>query len=272
LSFLRLVTGRARFTSRITGESSSLGFCVLNFGDHNVSGGVREFHDLAEFARVSADLTSAFERADTTEVLRLLDTSFDHNTYSLKSLFRDDQRKILEIILQSALTQAESVVRQQYAEYAPLMRFVADLRVEQPQLFRTLADSALNSELQQALKAGAPERPRAQKLISTALTLNISLDRAGHEFVVRKQVEESARLFAEDPLQLEKLQALEENVRFAQELPFKVSLWEVQNLCAQTLTRTVPEVQQRAASGDETGKTWLAQVRPLADRLQLRMA
>jgi alpha-amylase/alpha-mannosidase (GH57 family) len=269
---LRLVTGRARFTSRITGESSSLGFCVLNFGDHNVSGGVREFHDLAEFARVSADLTSAFERADTTEVLRLLDTSFDHNTYSLKSLFRDDQRKILEIILQSALTQAESVVRQQYAEYAPLMRFVADLRVEQPQLFRTLADSALNSELQQALKAGAPERPRAQKLISTASTLNISLDRAGHEFVVRKQVEESARLFAEDPLQLEKLQALEENVRFAQELPFKVSLWEVQNLCAQTLTRTVPEVHQRAASGDETAKTWLAQVRPLADRLQLRMA
>jgi alpha-amylase/alpha-mannosidase (GH57 family) len=268
----KLVTGRARFTSRITEENSTLNFAVLNLGDHNVTGGVRSFQNQAEFSQITSALTEAFNRGDTTEALRVLDASFDHNLYSLKSLFRDDQRKILEIILQSTLSQAESVVRQKYAEYTPLMRFLADLHVEQPKLFRTLADSALNSELQEALKAGAPERARAQKLVATAKSVNVALEGAGHEFVVRKQVEEAARLFAEDPLDPVKLQNLADSVRFAQELPFRVNLWEVQNLCFKTLTRSIAEVQAKAQSGDEAAKSWLAQALPLADRLRLRVA
>jgi hypothetical protein len=88
---------------------------------------------------------------------------------------------------------------------------------------------------------------------------------------VRKQVEEAARTFAEDPLDLGRLQALEESVRFAQELPFRVNLWEVQNLCFQTLSRSIAEVQEKAAAGDEAAKSWLAQAHPLADRLRLRV-
>jgi hypothetical protein len=152
------------------------------------------------------------------------------------------------------------------------MRFVADLRVQQPKLFQTLADTALNSELQQALKAGVSERPHAQKLIAAAASLNITLDGEAHEFIVRKQVEESARAFAESPFDPKRLQALDESVRFAQELPFRVNLWEVQNLAAQTLAGAVPEAQQKANSGDESAKTWLAQVQSLADRLRLRVA
>jgi hypothetical protein len=268
---LKLVTGRARFTSRITEESSTLSFAVLNFGDHNVSGGVRYFQGPAEFAQLTTGLTEAFHRGDTAEVLRLLDASFDHNLYSLKSLFRDDQRKILEIILQSTLSQAESVVRQQYGEYAPLMRFLADLRVEQPKLFRMLADSALNSEVQQALKAGDAERPKVRKLLATAQSVNVTLDGADHEFVVRKQIEEAARVFASDPANLSKLQALEGSVRFAQELPFRVNLWEVQNLCFQTLTNNSQAVRARAEAGDESAKSWLEQARTLADRLRLEI-
>jgi uncharacterized protein DUF3536 len=266
---LKLVTGRARFTSRITEESSALGFGVLNFGDHNVSGGVREFTDQAGFVRVTSALSEAFGRGDTAEVLQLLDSGFEHNLYSLKSLFRDDQHKILQIILQSTLAQAESVIRQQYGEYAPLMRFLADLRVEQPKLFRTLAESALNSELQQALKAG--EREHARKLIAAAKEVNIALDGAAHEFVVRKQLEESARSFAADPHSLEKLQALETAVSFAQQLPFSLTLLEVQNLCFGRLKAALGEAQQNAASGDESAKSWVAHAHTLADSLRLRI-
>jgi hypothetical protein len=145
------------------------------------------------------------------------------------------------------------------------------LHVEQPKLFGTLADSALNSELQQALRAGAPERARAQKLIATANTVDVSLDGESHEFIVRKEAEDVARAFADDPLNLEKLQALEETVQFAQELPFRVNLWEVQNLSSQTFSRSMPEVQAKADSGDEAAKSWLAHARPLADRLRLRV-
>ena len=266
---MKLVTGRARFTSRITEESSEFGFGVLSFGDHNVTGGVRNFKDKMEFDQVASALSAAFATGDTAEVLQLLASGFEHNLYSLKSLFRDDQRKILEIILHSTLAQAESVVRQQYGEYAPLMRFLADLHVEQPKLFRTLAESALNSELHQALKAGESEH--VQKLIAAAKEVNIAFDGPAHEFVVRKQLEEAARPFVAAPHSLEKLQALESTVTFAQQLPFSMNLSEVQNLCFGPLKAALKEAQQKAAAGDESAKLWIAHAHALADALRIRI-
>ena len=266
---MKLVTGRARFTSRITGENSSLGFCVLNFGDYNVSGGVREFPDPAAFAQAAAALAEAFNHGDSADVLRLLDSSFDHNLYSLKSLFRDDQRKILQIVLQSTLAQAEMLVRQQYGEYAPLMRFLADLHVEQPKLFRTLAEAALNSELQQSLIAG--EREHARRVVVAATEVNVNVDGAAHEFVVRKQLEESARSFAADPSSPEKVRALNALLSFALQLPFPVNLSEVQNLCFVPLKTVLSQEQPKAAAGDEVASAWIADARTLADLLRIRM-
>ena len=266
---LKLMTGRARFTSRITEENATLGFGVLHFGDHNVNGAVREFSDQAAFAQANATLSEAFHRGDASEVLRQLDTSFEHNLYSLKSLFRDDQRKILKIILQSTLTQAEAVVRRQYEEHEPLMRFLGDLHVEQPKLFRMLAESALNSELQQTLRA--EDREHTRNLIETAKEVKVDLDGAAHEFIVRKQLEGLARNFAPDPYSVEKLDAVEDAVRFAGQLPFPVNLSEVQNLCFGPLRTAIAEAQLKATLGDEFAKSWIARAQTLAESLRLRM-
>src|ERR1700756_5381099 len=98
---MKLVAGRARFTSRITQESSELGFGVLNFGDHNINGAVRAFANQQEYSAAAEALRQPFAHADVPGTLRQLDEKFDKNIYSLKSLFRDDQRKILETILGS---------------------------------------------------------------------------------------------------------------------------------------------------------------------------
>jgi len=267
----KLVTGRARFTSRIIGDASTLGFCVLHLGDHNVTGGVREFADRDSFRDITEQLSAAFSRADSPEVLRLLDLHFDHNLYSLKSLFRDEQRKILGIILRTNLAQAEENLRHQYEEHVPLMRFLASLHVEQPRLFRTLAEYALNRELRETLEKGAAGLERARNLLAEARTMNLALDNTTLEFIVRRQVEQQAQAFWQKPTELSSLHQFETSVEFAQELPFAVNLWEVQNLSAKQMNGTFVEAQQRAAQGDDNAKAWVEQLRALADRLRLRV-
>src|ERR1700756_5816020 len=165
---MKLVTGLAKFTSKITMESATLGFGVLHLGDHNVSGGVRPLSTDEEYSRISQRLHAAFARADAAEVLGLINQSFENNIYSLKSLFRDDQRKILDIILQSNLSEAEATLLHQYEQEAPLMRFLADLHVEQPKLFRMLAEFALNSQLREALAKDTIAAERVQSLLDEA--------------------------------------------------------------------------------------------------------
>jgi len=269
---MRLATGRARFTSRITHDSSLLSFGVLHFGDHNITGGVREFNGEEEYKRNSQELHQAFSRADTPEVLHLLDRNFDQNIYSLKSLFRDDQRKILDIILSSTLAQAENSLRQQYSEHAPLMKFLADLHVDQPKLFKTLAEFALNSELREALQKDEAMTDRVRNLAQEAATMQVAIDTSNLEFIVRKQTEQRAYAFWRNPAELPSLEQLESAVHRAQSMPFKVNLWKVQNLAAERLDGTLSAMRAQAAQGDENAQAWVSHMDSLADTLGLRVS
>src|ERR1051325_3458277 len=73
-------------------------------------------------------------------------------SYSLRSIFHDDQRKILGIIMKSTLSEAEAVYRQLYETHAPMMRFVSDLRAPLPKAFSMAAEFALNSSLRAAFE------------------------------------------------------------------------------------------------------------------------
>lgn len=268
---MKLVTGLARFTSRITLESATLGFGVLHLGDHNVSAGVRPVATDEEYSRINEQLHAAFVRADAAEVLGLINQNFESNIYSLKSLFRDDQRKILDIILQSNIAEAEGSVLRQYEQEAPLMHFLADLHVEQPRLFKMLAEFALNSRLREALQQENVNSERIQSLLQEAATINVPLDTATLEFVVRRQAEQRARAFWDNPADSAGLERLESTVNLARSLPFTVNLWQVQNLSAQKLNGTLRAMRAEADRGDENARKWVNHMTSLAEHLQLRL-
>jgi hypothetical protein len=269
---MKLVTGRARFTSRITQESANFEFGVLHLGDHNVSGGVREYDDAEQFGKITESLHAAFGRADTPEVIGLLNQSFGNNIYSLKSLFRDDQRNILGIILKSNLSEAEATLLHQYEQEAPLMRFLADLRVEQPKLFQMLAEFALNSQLREALAKDTITPERVQSLLDEAASMNVTLDTATLEFVVRRQTELQARAFWTNPKELTGLARLDAAVILARSMPFQVNLWQVQNMCAQKLNGTFSAMRTQAEQGNEEAKSWVDHMSSLAENLDLRLS
>jgi hypothetical protein len=152
------------------------------------------------------------------------------------------------------------------------MRFLGALPVEQPKLFRTLAEYALNHQIREALNQWNTERDRARALLNEARSMNIALDNTTLEFIVRRQVEDQARTFWENPHDLPELERLDEAVQFAQELPFAVNLWEVQNLSAKNLHGVLLEMQQRADGGDDAAREWVLHAHALADRLRLRVA
>ena len=129
---MRLSVGRARFTSCITESSSLLSFGVLYLGGHNVTGGVLSYTSAEAYAQVEKELIGAFERADTPEVIRMLDKEFGKNIYSLKSLFRDEQQHILNTILEATVSEVEAANRRLFEQNVPLMKFLADLGVVQP--------------------------------------------------------------------------------------------------------------------------------------------
>ncbi|HVO95315.1 MAG TPA: DUF3536 domain-containing protein, partial [Terriglobales bacterium] len=111
---VRLGFGRVEITSTITRESKRLTFGVLHLGDHHINGGVAESLDDGIYQRTIKDALQFFSRADFAGVLRTIDRCFGESNYSIQSLFQDDRRSVLNKILATNLTEAETLYRHIY--------------------------------------------------------------------------------------------------------------------------------------------------------------
>ena len=264
----RLAVGRARFTSEITRESFLLSSGVLHLGDHNLSAGVREFRGQEAYQSLAQEVTAGFERADLPEVIRLLDRYFEGFTFSLKSLFRDEQRKILNLILDSTLAEAESAYRQVYEHHAPLMRFLEDLGSPLPRVFHTTAEFVLNANLRRAMETDQIDPERITALRDEAKRSNVKLDTSGLAYALGQTLERIMERFLGDPDELSLLERLEAVAGMVHSLPFEVNLWKTQNLYYEMLQGVLPEFRARS---DPEARRWTQLFTSLGRKLFVRV-
>jgi hypothetical protein len=233
---------------------------------------VRSFRGADEYGSLVSDARDAFFRADIPEVIRVLDRGFGRNIYSLKSLFRDEQRRILDDILNSTVEEAEAVYRQLYEHHAPLLRFLVTLGLRLPKALRTTAEYALNSRLRLAFAADPLDPDRIRTLLEEARLGQTDLDAATLEYTLRLSVEKLARRFRSDPENLETLEALAGVVGLIPGLPFQLTLWNVQNAAYTALVHNLPAMASRAERSDSDAVRWTAEFREMARILSLQLS
>jgi alpha-amylase/alpha-mannosidase (GH57 family) len=268
---MRLALGRATVRSEILGETERVSFGVLHLGEHNVSGGVRVFQGEDAYALLCPDITETFQRGDLHEILRVVDKYFASGTYTLRFLFRDEQRKIIRVILDQALVEAESVYRQLFERYAPMMRFIADLHIPSPHRFRLAAEFTLNSDIRRGLEADIPDFDRIRAHLEEARNTGISLDASTVEFAMRGAIERLTHKWVTEPAEVAPLQRLSDAVGLANSLPFPADLWTAQNLYFRALQELYPDQVRQAQQGITGAEQWILAFRFLGERLSVRV-
>ena len=268
---MRIAIGKARFTSEVTQKSEVLTFGVLHFGEHNVHAGVRLFAGENAFEALLTSTIAAFSQADLPEAVRLMDRTFGAETYSLKDLFRDEQRKVVDEILKSTLREAESAYRQLYDNHAPLLRFLVSCQIPLPREMRTTAEYAINSLLRSCFASDELDFDRTNNLLEEARIADVKLDTTTLEFTLRRTVERLSDRFFAAPLDIPLLVKFDDAITGARQLPFPLVLWSIQNKCYEILQNRYPDIMKQAGSGDETARTWVAHFRHLGEQLSLKV-
>jgi alpha-amylase/alpha-mannosidase (GH57 family) len=253
----QLAFGRVRFASTITRESARLHFGVLHLGDHNITGGVGHFPDESSYRAAIESAAEPFRRADLAAALRVMERHFGDSNYSLRSLFRDQQRSVLAKILGANLAEAAALYRQIYEPRAPLMRFLTDLKIPLSKGFAAAAEVVLNQDLRAALEQDPIDRAQVSRLLDCAKAESIVLDATTLEFAYRQSLERAAGALALQS-SLEALDQLREAASFLPDLPFSANLWKAQNVFYQLLQRQYPRQREAEKRGDETARRWVA--------------
>ena len=148
----KLAVGRVRITSETTREAATLNFGALHFGEQNLCTGVQKFKSLEAYVAMVRDVSAGFATGEFPETIHRLDRHFGASSYSLRSLFRDEQRRVLNRIMESSLEGTRFTYRKGYDHHLPFMRFLTDLGIPLPEPLPCTAEFVLNLNLRQAFE------------------------------------------------------------------------------------------------------------------------
>ncbi|MBV9073285.1 MAG: DUF3536 domain-containing protein [Acidobacteria bacterium] len=263
----QLAIGRAQVCSRITLESEHFTFAALHMGDHALSAGVRRYGGEEVYQSTMQELHHAFSRADVPAIIRVLDKNFGGAVYSLKSLFRDEQRRIMQHILESTLREAEASLRAIYEHHAPLTRFLADVNYPRPQVLTVAAEFALNASLRREFTAEFLDMREVRNLLNQAKDEGIQLDSAGLAYVMERKLNRLMQQLHRRPLNGGLLRKILLLLDLLRELPFAVNLWKVQNLYYDMSRAQYPEL----AAQSSAPKGWADDFLELGRKLRIHV-
>jgi alpha-amylase/alpha-mannosidase (GH57 family) len=261
---LQVAVGRAEIRSRITRNSEDVTFGALHLGDNSLIAGVRPFQGEEPYQQLLRDTETAFLLTDVAGAVRALDRHFENTSYSLKSLFKDEQRRVVGILLSSVVDEAEAMYRQIYDNHASLMRFLSEIHMPFPQVLSVTSDFVINAALRRAFEDDPLDLGRISTLLDTVKRENVSLDAAGLSYTLGGRINSLMQAFAAMPEDLVILERMQAVFSIIKNLPFQVSLWKVQNLFFGLLQTLYPRMQERS---DSQSRLWVRSFVTLGETL-----
>jgi alpha-amylase/alpha-mannosidase (GH57 family) len=269
-----VLVGRARFTSTVTRESDLLCFVALHAGDYNPMGAARHLQGNEVYEGLVKELQKALARGDVQELVRVIQATFDREPYTLSVLFRDDQQRILNRMVEKEWSEAEVAFQRIYPHVMSALRALAKTGaiLPVPRAFAAISEFALNTQLHHVLAGREMDLEMIRSLIQDADAAKINLDVPTLEYSLRLNLEHMAERLKAEPGSLDMIKRLETMVDVARSLPFEVNLWTMQNICYDLLKSVYEAYQTKADGGDEAAKIWVSHFRALAEKLSLSVA
>ncbi|MGD0158569.1 MAG: DUF3536 domain-containing protein [Terracidiphilus sp.] len=228
----RLALGRVHVASAITGHAQSFSFAVLHFGDQNITAAVKAYNDsdAAAFEAFSAEVAERVQRADFPDVIRLIDRFYGHADYSLSSLFSDEQRRIVKLILNSTLWDIENSLTTIYQDHASLLHYLSQAGLPKPPALTLAAGFAINAGLRRVLDGDPIDVAQLRSYLSLAKADQVAFDTATLSYFADQRMKRAMLELRMSSGSLEMLDRALVLARALTELPFDLNLWQAQNL------------------------------------------
>lgn len=262
---MRLVAGRVCVRSVITEAEARTSYAVLYLGDTHVLGGVAGELDADTWQRVIDQLSDALQLSDVPDIVRVFDEHFHSEVFSLRSLFRDEQRKVVGQLVGERIAEIEAAYEDIYRPGASLLRFLADLNIPVPRPLAAAAEQALYRRFLDALDG---DLSQARAVLVEASAQRVALDLPSLAFAAQARLEQLAEQLEAEPDDLDRLRAAAELAGLVRELPFEVELHRVQNTYWRLLGA---HWHERCASPEAATGDWCATFRALGERLAVRV-
>lgn len=262
----KIAMGRISATSKVTLESELLTFCVLHLGNHDLNGGVRTYLGPEAYQSMKDEIGAAFDMGGFADVVRLMDKHFGMHTYSLRDLFRDEQRNILNLLIGETREEFAALYRRIYEENRMLMSFLRELEMPVPKAFRSAAEFTLNFEMQRELSNEDMDLERLENPLKDIRKFHLPLD-YDVEFAARHRLERMLEQFQADPSNQTLLLQILRVLDLMKWLSTRINYWQIQNTFYRMARTEYADFLKKSKAGSDDAAKWVESFRHVGELL-----
>ena len=142
----KFVVGHIEIQSQITLQKSNFMFALVQYSGGDFHCTIKEFSDDSEYTNVQKELFRVFMLNPLTEIIRALDEYFGREYFTLKDIFIEERRKILQIMLQGKMNKFAQMYQEMYNDGKSSIYHMQSLGLSIPDEFKISAGYTLSKQ------------------------------------------------------------------------------------------------------------------------------
>lgn len=264
-----LTTGTATIHSNIICEKKTFYLVGLYLGGQNLFATLGSHLSEGAMERSEKLLIDAFQKGDTNEVMRLMNVLFDGDNYSISHLFRDEQRRILDELLENTWQEIESAFRHIYEHNYSIMQLMHNMNIPLPAALSAPAEFVLNRDLTRSIRKPEINVRQIKRRFEEVRRFGLTLNRRRIQFEFNRKIAQMFVSLEEKPEDTALLGQIEELLEIVKTMDTDLNLQNAQNIFF-TIAKTIyPSARKKADAGDEAAQKWIRHLGNLAQLLDL---
>jgi alpha-amylase/alpha-mannosidase (GH57 family) len=228
---LRLAIGRTRVRSKVTFSEKHFSFAALYLGQQNIIGNISLEMSEADFEAMSMRIRKAFLRPDLATVFGVMQAYFGPEKFSIDHLFRDEKRKILQLIADKSLGQIEREFRDIYADNYQLMAGFARNDMPVPSVWLSAVGFIVNHDLLRYFEEDPFRIRELRRLAAEMSTWGLSYtDEPTLRLAMSERIYREIKLLEQPETNIRHVEQLIQVLEVIGAMAVKPDLWKSQNV------------------------------------------
>jgi alpha-amylase/alpha-mannosidase (GH57 family) len=172
----KLVLGITKVRSLVTRSEKKFAFAVVCIGVHNIIGNISLDMEPDKFASMQYRISHAFDEGRVGDVIGIMQTYFGPDKYTIWQLFKDEKRKILNLISRKRLEELEESLRRTYNRDYPLVNALANNDIPIPNAYKTTFEYILNADIIDCFQADRINIKSLERILGEVEKWNMKIE------------------------------------------------------------------------------------------------
>lgn len=228
------IIGHIEVQSKITLQKSNLIFALMQYSGGDFHCAIKEYSDEAEFNKIKTELIKTYLMNTLTEIIRALDEYFGKEYFTLKDIFIEERRKILQILLKGKLEKFAQTYQEMYDDGKGAIYNLQGLGLKIPDEFKISAGYALSHKFNDivAHSGGFLESDLIQQAMDInfeAKKMDVTLDKKPSNAIFSKKILQNMNRLVHS-FEIQQADVLLEIFDTIEKLELQVDISEAQNM------------------------------------------